>query len=70
MSGVILGEAEQEFKDGVENRIPAADHSRTFNTTAHPLNVGMAGMHGNYGLNVLTNECDLLIAMGMRFDDE
>ena len=37
--------------------------------TAHPLNVGMVGMHGNYGPNVLTNECDLLIAMGMRFDD-
>ena len=36
--------------------------------TAHPLNVGMVGMHGNYGPNVL-NKCDLLIAMGMRFDD-
>ena len=37
--------------------------------TAHPLNVGMVGMHGNYGPNLLTNECDLLIAVGMRFDD-
>ena len=37
--------------------------------TDHPLNVGMLGMHGNYGPNVLTNECDLLIAIGMRFDD-
>ena len=37
--------------------------------TAHPLNVGMVGMHGNYGPNLLTNECDLLIAIGMRFDD-
>jgi len=37
--------------------------------TAHPLNVGMLGMHGNYGPNVLTNECDVLIAVGMRFDD-
>ena len=35
----------------------------------HPLNVGMLGMHGNYGPNVLTNECDVLIAIGMRFDD-
>ena len=37
--------------------------------TDHPLNVGMVGMHGNYGPNLLTNECDLLIAIGMRFDD-
>jgi len=37
--------------------------------TSHPLNVGMVGMHGNYGPNVLTNECDVLIAIGMRFDD-
>ncbi|RYF98621.1 MAG: acetolactate synthase large subunit, partial [Chitinophagaceae bacterium] len=37
--------------------------------TSHPLNVGMLGMHGNYGPNVLTNECDVLIAIGMRFDD-
>jgi acetolactate synthase-1/2/3 large subunit len=37
--------------------------------TGHPLNVGMLGMHGNYGPNVLTNECDVLIAVGMRFDD-
>jgi len=37
--------------------------------TSHPLNVGMVGMHGNYGPNMLTNECDVLIAIGMRFDD-
>jgi Thiamine pyrophosphate-requiring enzymes [acetolactate synthase, pyruvate dehydrogenase (cytochrome), glyoxylate carboligase, phosphonopyruvate decarboxylase] len=37
--------------------------------TDHELNVGMLGMHGNYGPNVLTNECDVLIAIGMRFDD-
>ncbi len=37
--------------------------------TDHPLNVGMLGMHGNYGPNVLTNDCDVLIAIGMRFDD-
>src|ERR671926_1415843 len=37
--------------------------------TSHPLGVGMLGMHGNYGPNVLTNDCDVLIAIGMRFDD-
>ena len=37
--------------------------------TDHPLAVGMLGMHGNYGPNYLTNECDVLIAVGMRFDD-
>ncbi|MEO6814561.1 MAG: biosynthetic-type acetolactate synthase large subunit [Ginsengibacter sp.] len=37
--------------------------------TDHPLYVGYLGMHGNYGPNVNTNECDLLIAVGMRFDD-
>ena len=37
--------------------------------TSHPLNVGMLGMHGNYAPNILTNECDVLIAIGMRFDD-
>ena len=35
----------------------------------HPLHVGMLGMHGNYGANIKQNECDLLIAIGMRFDD-
>ena len=35
----------------------------------HPLNMGMLGMHGNLGPNVMTNQCDLLIAVGMRFDD-
>ena len=37
--------------------------------TNHPLNMGMVGMHGNYGPNLLTNECDVLIAIGIRFDD-
>lgn len=37
--------------------------------TAHPLNMGMLGMHGNLAPNVMTNRCDLLIAVGMRFDD-
>ena len=70
--GVILGEAEEEFKNFIEKTgIPAAWTILGLSAlpTAHPLNVGMVGMHGNYGPNVLTNECDLLIAMGMRFDD-
>ncbi len=70
--GVILGEAEQEFKAFVEKSgIPAAWTVLGAGAipTDHPLNVGMLGMHGNYGPNVLTNECDVLIAIGMRFDD-
>ncbi len=70
--GVILGEAEEELKQLVEKGgIPAAWTILGLSAmnTDHPLNVGMVGMHGNYGPNVLTNECDLLIAIGMRFDD-
>jgi acetolactate synthase-1/2/3 large subunit len=70
--GVILGEAEQEFKALVEKSgIPSAWTILGAGAipTDHPLNVGMLGMHGNYGPNVLTNECDVLIAIGMRFDD-
>jgi acetolactate synthase-1/2/3 large subunit len=70
--GVILGKAEAEFKAFIEKTgIPAAWTILGLSAipTDHPLNVGMLGMHGNYGPNVLTNECDLLIAIGMRFDD-
>src|SRR6201985_2572464 len=70
--GVILGSAEQEFKAFIEKSgIPAAWTVLGAGAipTDHPLNVGMLGMHGNYGPNVLTNECDVLIAIGMRFDD-
>ena len=70
--GVILGEAEAELKALVEKTgIPAAWTILGLSAmdTDHPLNVGMVGMHGNYGPNVLTNECDLLLAIGMRFDD-
>lgn len=70
--GVILGNAEQEFKEFIEKTgIPAAWTILGLSAlpTDHRLNVGMVGMHGNYGPNVLTNECDLLIAIGMRFDD-
>ncbi|MEB8328946.1 biosynthetic-type acetolactate synthase large subunit [Flavobacteriaceae bacterium KMM 6897] len=70
--GVILGEAETQLKALVEKAgIPAAWTILGLSAmdTDHPLNVGMVGMHGNYGPNVLTNECDLLVAIGMRFDD-
>jgi acetolactate synthase-1/2/3 large subunit len=70
--GIILGEAEKEFQAFVEKSgIPAAWTilGASALSTDHPLNVGMLGMHGNYGPNVLTNECDVLIAVGMRFDD-
>ena len=70
--GVILGEAEEEFRTFVEKSgVPAAWTILGVSAieTAHPLNVGMVGMHGNYGPNLLTNECDVLIAIGMRFDD-
>lgn len=70
--GVIIGEAEQEFKNFIEKtNIPSACTGLGLSAldTAHPLNVGMVGMHGNYAPNVLTNSCDVLIAIGMRFDD-
>jgi acetolactate synthase-1/2/3 large subunit len=70
--GVILGKAEKEFKSFIEKgNLPAAWTILGLSAlpTDHPLNVGMLGMHGNYGPNVLTNECDVLIAVGMRFDD-
>ncbi|MBS1603728.1 MAG: biosynthetic-type acetolactate synthase large subunit [Bacteroidetes bacterium] len=70
--GVILGTAETEFKAFVEKSgIPAAWTIMGLSAlpTDHPLNVGMLGMHGNYGPNLLTNDCDVMIAVGMRFDD-
>ena len=70
--GVILGEAEDQFQAFVEKTgIPSAWTILGLSAlpTEHPLNVGMVGMHGNYGPNKLTNECDVLIAIGMRFDD-
>jgi acetolactate synthase-1/2/3 large subunit len=70
--GVILGKAEQEFKQFIEKAgLPAAWTILGLSAlpTDHPQNVGMLGMHGNYGPNMLTNECDVLIAVGMRFDD-
>lgn len=70
--GVIIGEAEAEFKKFIEKSgIPSASTILGLSAleTNHPLYVGMVGMHGNYAPNKLTNECDVLIAIGMRFDD-
>ncbi|MCF8360582.1 MAG: biosynthetic-type acetolactate synthase large subunit [Prolixibacteraceae bacterium] len=70
--GVLFSQAEEELKQLVEKAdIPAAWTLLGVSAlpTNHPLNVGMLGMHGNYGPNIKTNECDLLIAVGMRFDD-
>ena len=70
--GVILGQAENELKAVIEKAgIPAAWTilGASAIPTSHPLNIGMVGMHGNYAPNRLTNECDVLIAIGMRFDD-
>ena len=70
--GVALSEAEEAFKAVIEKAgIPSAWTilGASAIPTSHPLNVGMVGMHGNYAPNVLTNECDVLIAIGMRFDD-
>ncbi len=70
--GIILGGAEQEFLEFVEKSgIPTAWTilGACALPKEHSLNVGMLGMHGNYGTNILTNQCDLLIGVGMRFDD-
>lgn len=70
--GVIIARAEEELKAFVEKTgTPAAWTLLGLSAlpTDHPLNVGMLGMHGNYGPNLLTNEADVIIAVGMRFDD-
>ncbi|MDD4191533.1 MAG: biosynthetic-type acetolactate synthase large subunit [Mangrovibacterium sp.] len=70
--GVIIAQAEEELKAFLEKTgIPAAWTLLGLSAlpSDHPLNVGMLGMHGNYGPNVKTNEADLIIAVGMRFDD-
>lgn len=70
--GVMLGGAEKELKNFLEKTgIPAAWTLLGLSSlnSDHPLNTGMLGMHGNYGPNIKTNECDVLIAVGMRFDD-
>lgn len=70
--GVILGGAEKELKNFLEKAdIPAGMTALGLSSlpTDHPLNKGMLGMHGNIGPNRKTNESDVIIAIGMRFDD-
>ncbi|ANQ47492.1 biosynthetic-type acetolactate synthase large subunit [Flammeovirga yaeyamensis] len=70
--GVMLSKAEKELIAFAEKAgIPMASTLLGLSAVPadHPLNVGYLGMHGNYGPNIKTNECDLLIAVGMRFDD-
>lgn len=70
--GIQIAGAQEVFKTFVEKTgIPVGTtlHGLSSIPTNHPLNMGMLGMHGNYGPNVKTNECDVLIAIGMRFDD-
>lgn len=70
--GVLISEAQKELTDFIEKAdIPVASTLLGLSAipVSHPLYVGYVGMHGNYGPNVKTNECDVLIAVGMRFDD-
>ena len=70
--GVLLSGAQEELRSLVERAgLPFASTLLGLGAlpTRHPLYVGLLGMHGNYGPNIKTNECDLLVAVGMRFDD-
>ena len=70
--GVELGGAQQELRALLEKaQLPAGCTLLGLSAlpSDHPLNMGMLGMHGNLGPNVMTNQCDVLIAIGMRFDD-
>jgi len=70
--GVELGNAQEELKTFLEKAgIPAGRTMLGLSAlpSNHPLNVGMLGMHGNYAVNLKEQECDVLIAIGMRFSD-
>lgn len=70
--GIQIAHAQEEFKAFIEKTgIPLACtlHGLSTIPADHPLNMGMLGMHGNYGPNMMQNQCDVLIAIGMRFDD-
>jgi len=70
--GIELGNAREELKELLEKAdMPAGCTLLGLSAlpSDHRLNMGMLGMHGNLGPNVMTNQCDLLIAIGMRFDD-
>ncbi|MDA0196183.1 MAG: biosynthetic-type acetolactate synthase large subunit [Bacteroidetes bacterium] len=70
--GILISKAQKELSAFVEKSgIPFASTLLGLSAMPvdHPLYMGYLGMHGNYGPNLLTNECDVLIAIGMRFDD-
>jgi acetolactate synthase-1/2/3 large subunit len=70
--GVLISGAQEELAAFIEKTgVPTASTLLGLSAipTTHPRYVGMLGMHGNYGPNVLTNEADVIIAVGMRFDD-
>lgn len=70
--GVLLAKASKELRELAEKTdIPVAVtlHGLSSIPKSHPLYVGMLGMHGNYGANLLTNQADVILAIGMRFDD-
>ena len=70
--GIQIAGAQEVFRQFVEKAgIPLACtiHGLSSIPSSHPLHTGMLGMHGNYGPNMKQNECDVLIAIGMRFDD-
>ena len=70
--GILISGAEKELNELVDKAgIPVATTLLGMSSmdADHPMYVGWPGMHGNYGANVLTNSCDVLIAIGMRFDD-
>ena len=70
--GIQIAHAQEEFLAFVEKTgipVGCTIHGLGTISNEHPLHKGMLGMHGNYGVNVKQNECDVLIAIGMRFDD-
>lgn len=70
--GVLIAGAMPELRALAEKAgIPVANtlHGLSSFPTKHPLSVGMLGMHGRYGANMLTNQADIILAVGMRFDD-
>jgi acetolactate synthase-1/2/3 large subunit len=70
--GILISKAEKELMEFVEKTgIPVGStlHGLSAFPVGHPLYAGMLGMHGNYATNVLTNEADVILAVGMRFDD-
>ncbi|MDF1696105.1 MAG: biosynthetic-type acetolactate synthase large subunit [Saprospiraceae bacterium] len=70
--GIHIAQAQDEFVSFVEKTgipVGCTIHGLSTISSDHELNMGMLGMHGNYGPNVKTNQCDVLIAIGMRFDD-